>query len=357
MKFYEALNAWFVESHRALPFRETREPYKIWISEVMLQQTQVVTVIDYYRRFIKRFPTVEALAMAEEDDVFKAWEGLGYYSRARHLMRAAKVIVNDYNGVFPSDLESVLKLPGVGPYTAGAVLSIAFNQKVPAVDGNVMRVMARVFEIEDDISQPKSRGRFEAEVMKTMGGEPYIFNQAIMELGALICTPKQPKCAVCPVQSFCKGFQHQTMLGFPVKLKKLQKQHLKIAMVIATYNDQHFLIKRPSEGLMANLWAFPTCDTTAVSPMDENRKITAFMEEEYGFKVLVSQHLKGKKHVFTHLVWDVTLYFAVLSEAPMQVDYPMNTWLGLEQLETLPFPTAYKKQFELIEELVGKSHV
>lgn len=357
MEFYEALNAWFVKAHRALPFRETREPYKIWISEVMLQQTQVVTVIDYYKRFIERFPTVFDLANAEEDDVFKLWEGLGYYSRARNLMRTAKILVNVYDGVFPNDLKAVLKLPGIGPYTAGAVLSIAYNQKVPAVDGNVMRVMARVFEMGDDISQPKSRGRFETQVMATMGGDPYVFNQAIMELGALICTPKQPKCDVCPVRVFCKAHENKTMLAFPVKLKKQEKLPMKIAMVVATHKAQQFLVKRPNEGLMANLWALPTFDLSGVTYTDEVEYLTQCMEAEYGFKVTMAHFEKGKKHVFTHLVWEVTLYFANLIESPATLEYPLNTWLEFKAWEALPFPTAYKKQFTVIEKVVESPYV
>ena len=191
---------WYHINHRKLPWRDQFDPYKIWLSEIMLQQTQVTTVIDYFNRFVKTYPTVQDLALADEDSVLKLWEGLGYYSRARRLIPCAKMVVELFDGEFPKDYKKIIKLPGVGSYTAGAVLSIAYNIKLPAVDGNVMRVYSRLFNMDADISDAKSKKIFEEKVFDTLPEDRRHYNQALMELGATICTPKSPKCMACPIQ-------------------------------------------------------------------------------------------------------------------------------------------------------------
>lgn len=357
MHFSDDLNQWFLQDHRDLPFRKTREPYKIWISEVMLQQTQVATVIDYYNRFISAFPTVWDLANADEEKVYKLWEGLGYYSRAKNLHRAAKQIVERFNGVFPDDIKNVLELPGVGPYTAGAVLSIAFNQSVPAVDGNVMRVMSRVCMEASDVKDPKSRKIFEHLVMKHMGGEPYVFNQALMELGALICTPKQPKCLICPIQKHCEAYRENCVTEFPIQIKKIKKTQQKMAVLTVKKGEEILIIKRPPEGLMSNLWGFPT----VLIEQEENKvaRVLEYLETEFGLKGTVLLQKQGKKHVFTHLVWHMELFIIDVKDRIPQIDFPICQWLGYEAWHHLAFPTAFKKQFDLIEPHVrcGGIHV
>lgn len=353
MKFSSLLNAWFEKEKRTLPFRETKEAYNIWISEVMLQQTQVVTVIDYYNRFVEAFPRVEALAKAEEEVVFKLWEGLGYYSRAKNLMKCAKIVTDVYGGKFPDSKENLLKLPGIGPYTAGAILSIAFNQPEPAVDGNVMRVMSRVFLIEEDIKQAKSRSVFEKVVKEAMGGEPCVFNQALMELGALVCTPKNPKCETCPVRSVCLAHEKGRTHELPFATKKAAKTSKQMAMVLVKHKDQYLLTKRPSEGLMANLWCFPTVDLTDLSFDGHGKAIQNAFLEEYGFEIKgLSKAISGKKHIFTHLIWHIDLYFVEIKEKGRDIDYPITKWLTEKEWHALAFPTAYKKQFPLIENYI-----
>jgi len=203
-KVRNALVNWYLEEKRDLPWRKTNDPYKIWVSEVMLQQTKVETVIPYYERFIKKYPSLEALASAEEEELLKQWEGLGYYSRARNLQAGVREVVEAYNSQVPTSREEISKLKGVGPYTAGAVLSIAYGVPEHAVDGNVMRVLSRILLIEEDIAKPKTKKIFERAVMELIDKEdPSSFNQGLMELGAVICTPTKPKCLLCPVREYC----------------------------------------------------------------------------------------------------------------------------------------------------------
>lgn len=354
MTFSNLLNAWFEKEKRDLPFRETKEAYNIWISEVMLQQTQVATVIDYYNRFVQAFPSVEALAQAEEEVVFKLWEGLGYYSRAKNLMKCAKIVDGVYGGVFPDSKEILLKLPGIGPYTAGAILSIAYNQPIPAVDGNVMRVMSRVFLIEEDIKQAKSRLVFEKAVDEAMGGDPSVFNQALMELGALICTPKNPRCDRCPVRPVCLAYESGRVNELPIATKKAAKVSKQMAMVIVKYKDQYLLTKRPTEGLMANLWSFPTVDLTETPTENQLKAIQNALFEDFGFEPeWLPKTATGKKHIFTHLVWHIELYFGEIKEMGQPIDYPITKWLAEKEWHGLAFPTAYKKQFAIIENYIN----
>lgn len=220
-QFQEDLISWYEQEKRDLPWRSDSDPYKVWVSEVMLQQTRVDTVIPYFNNFIEKFPTVEALAEADEEKVLKAWEGLGYYSRVRNLQSAVREVHERYGGVVPPSKEEFGKLKGVGPYTRGAVLSIAYNQPVPAVDGNVMRVMSRILSVWDDIAKPKTKTLFEKIVEAFISEEkPSEFNQGLMELGAVICTPKSPSCLLCPVREHCSAFAEGCEKELPVKSKK-----------------------------------------------------------------------------------------------------------------------------------------
>jgi len=257
----ELLN-WYDVNKRDLPWRRSRDPYHIWVSEIMLQQTRVDTVIPYFHRFIERFPTIEALADAPEDDVLKCWEGLGYYSRARNLQSAARQITEQYGGVMPSGKEEVAGLKGVGPYTAGAIRSIAFNIPAAAVDGNVMRVLSRYFLIEDDIMKIKTRTRMEELVLTLVPeGRASDFTQALMELGALICTPKSPKCLVCPVMEHCAGRLEGKEESLPVKTKAKppRPEHRLAAIVEGTgvHEGKILIRKRPAAGLLAGMWELP----------------------------------------------------------------------------------------------------
>lgn len=337
----QTLLEWYYSDHRQLPWRENHDPYRIWLSEIMLQQTQVITVIDYFNRFVARYPDVYALANADEADVMKLWEGLGYYSRARNLMKCARQVAFDHEGDFPQTPEALQKLAGIGPYTAGAIASIAFNKQVPAVDGNVMRVFSRVNTIGDDIGNPKNRKRFEEAVMDHMPQDARHFNQALMELGARICTPKAPSCDTCPINSFCQAFKAGNPTDYPVKLKKVKPKHLYVMMAVIKVNDTYCLMKQTERNLLRDLWHFPLMEFEN----DSEQSIEAlevFIEETFDYKVTYKETLGGVKHIYTHLVWHVTPIVFEASDISL-VDYPMVTFATREEMEALALPTVMKK--------------
>lgn len=304
MDFATPLLNWFSHAKRDLPFRRQKDPYAIWLSEIMAQQTQIDTLIPYFERFIQTFPNVEALATADEAAVIKCWEGLGYYSRARNLHKAAKVICEKYDGRFPQSYDEIITLPGIGPYTAGAIASIAFGERVPAVDGNVMRVVTRYTDWDTDTAAAKAKTEIGRWVMDHMPDAPGDYNEAIMELGALVCTPSSPSCLVCPLSDACLARQAGTIESRPVKTKRTRNTSLK--MEVAFIRDsQHrlFLVKRPSKGLLAGLWGFPICEAekkpgSAIAKMTEAR----FPGIAPGKKIGTG------KHVFSHRTWEMTVY-------------------------------------------------
>lgn len=344
----ELLN-WYDENKRALPWRETKDPYKIWLSEIMLQQTQVVTVIDYYLRFIEAFPTVNDLAKADEEKVFKLWEGLGYYSRARNLMRCAKQISEAYNGEFPQTVVALERLPGIGPYTANAIASIAFGIKAPAVDGNVFRVVSRYFALDEPIDLPQNRALYEEKTLELMSIRHDDFTQAMMDLGATICTPKAPNCEKCPLKEQCKAFETSKQLNFPVKIKQIKKRTQKVALCVVLLQDEVLLIKYPSSGLLANLWGFPKI------AVDEGELTDAlvkdYLNETFDTLLLKIGSVEGKTHVFTHIKWETTLFF-YQCENKFNFDLPKTDWCTINQMHHKALPTAIKKQLPLIEKFM-----
>lgn len=250
---------WYQHEKRNLPWRYNHDPYRIWISEIMLQQTRVDTVIDYFYRFMEQFPTIQDLANAPEDKLLKGWEGLGYYSRARNLQVAAKQIMEEFGGQFPTTVEEIRSLKGIGPYTAGAISSIAFEVPEPAIDGNVMRVVSRLFCIEADIAKASSRNIFDEAMRKIISqDQPGDFNQAMMDLGSSICTPTSPQCELCPIQNYCQAYRENRQTAFPVKSKKQKpKDVYYVAGIIENRQQEIFLQQRPETGLLANMWLFP----------------------------------------------------------------------------------------------------
>jgi len=338
MTFQINLLNWYDKNKRSLPWRETSNPYHIWLSEIMLQQTQVATVIDYYLEFTSKYDSFESLSKATEEDILKLWEGLGYYSRARRLIPCAKMIVNEFNGHFPQTYKEALTLPGVGPYTAGAILSIAFNKKIAAVDGNVKRVYARLKGLTMDISAYKSKEKMKIIVEKTLPENCRDFNQSLMELGALICTPKNPKCHHCPIWEDCIAFKENTQNKLPIKSKKIKKKNKEIYVFMIKHETQILLIKRPSEGLLASLWGFPIQDKKESS--DERKYFEDCLKETYGLTLKNYQFIKKKKHIFTHLIWHMHLYELTV-ETPEVID--QGLWLLEKELKNYPMPTAFKK--------------
>jgi A/G-specific adenine glycosylase len=338
MSFQNKLLAWYDSNARVLPWRENSDPYRIWLSEVMLQQTQVATVIAYFNRFISRFPSVEALGAADEETVLKLWEGLGYYSRARRLIPCAQMVVETYGGVFPKSYKEIIKLPGVGSYTAGAILSIAYNMKVPAVDGNVMRVYARLFNLDWDISLAKIKKEFEDLVMETLPEDRRHFNQGLMELGALICTPKSPKCDQCPIVENCLAYKAGSSSNLPIKSKKIKKKHMKKLVLAVACGGEILLVRRPSEGLLAGLWGLPTLDYQ--EPVKDS--ISYWLEDHLDLVYVDHEIVKEAKHIFTHLIWDMTLV-RVNVHSKRVVDFPEVVWVDPNGVSDYPLPTAYKK--------------
>ena len=328
--FQADLISWFEAEKRKLPWRENKDPYKVWVSEIMLQQTRVDTVIPYFNRFIEQFPSIETLADAHEEKVLKAWEGLGYYSRVRNLHAAVKDVKENYGGVVPNSPKSISTLKGVGPYTAGAILSIAYGLPEPAVDGNVMRVLARILLIWEDIAKPSARKTFEHAVRTIISHEnPSFFNQALMELGALICTPTSPSCLMCPVQEHCQAFATGEQNQLPVKTKKKKQRLVKLcATVLSTDSGKLLIHKRPSEGLLANLWEFPNVEVS-LPFNNEKLHLIKFLQEEYSIDATIEEFIGQIDHVFTHLEWNVHVFSGkITSEAGTR---PCRRWGSLLQ--------------------------
>lgn len=348
LTFQKALLDWYFANERDLPWRENHDPYRIWLSEIMLQQTQVITVIDYFQRFTAAYPDVFSLAKAQEDDVFKLWEGLGYYSRAKNLLRCARVLVAEHEGIFPKDEKAMLSLPGIGPYTAGAILSIAYNLKTPAVDGNVLRVYSRLYALSDDIADPKVRPKFENLVREDLPEDRRHFNQALMELGALICTPKSPKCDACPVAAYCKASASDCVSQLPVKLKRLKRSEHRVPVAYVTFEEEILLIKRPSEGLLANLWGFPSVELALDSDTSsEQIALKDWLSEHLDIQCNLAQPTPASsaKHVFTHKTWHMNLWHFNANEK-VHVDFPEMVWVKRSDIAKYPLPTAFVKLIE-----------
>ncbi len=331
-----ALLPWYQENHRQLPWREDRDPYHIWVSEIMLQQTRVEAVVGYYTRFLKALPTIQDLANADDELLHKLWEGLGYYSRVRNLKKAAQTIVRDHNGVFPSQHKAVLALPGIGPYTAGAICSIAFSQRTPAVDGNVLRVVARLTDDDTPVDTPAFKTQTEKLLSGIYPSEAGEFTQALMELGATICGPNRaPDCEVCPCKEFCKGKYRASVL--PVRLPKRAKREEERTVFIISCNNRFALTKRPDKGLLAGLWQFP--DVSGVF----TGQAAADKAGELGFSVSSILREVEMTHIFTHIVWKMR---GIYLQASKETDG--YTWLTAEEIRAhAALPTAYRQFFDI----------
>jgi A/G-specific adenine glycosylase len=354
-RFSMPLLGWYELNRRDLPWRRSRNPYHIWVSEVMLQQTRVDTVIPYYHRFIDRFPTIEALSEAEEDELLKLWEGLGYYSRARNLQTAVREVREQYGSRVPDDPASFGSLKGVGPYTAGAVLSIAYNKPEPAVDGNVLRVLSRFFLIEDDIMKSGTRKRMEQIARELIpDGRAGDFNQALMELGAIVCTPKSPNCTGCPVAEHCEGRQAGKQAVLPVKTKaKPPRPESRAALFIAGTGEREgqFLIRqRPAEGLLARMWELPHLELSAEAVKAstgaeedgaqlELERVGRLFAAEQGLAVAELSPSLRAEHVFSHIRWDMQVYTGRLRS--VELPGPEYRWISSDELDTYPFPNIF----------------
>jgi A/G-specific adenine glycosylase len=335
---------WYRLNKRDLPWRKVRDPYKIWVSEIMLQQTRVDTVIPYYERFIERFPDPWTLASAPEEEVVKAWEGLGYYSRVRNFHSAVKEVVASYGGKVPDDSEMISKLKGIGSYTAGAILSIAYGKKVPAVDGNVMRVFSRLFAIEDDIASSKTRKKMEAIAWRLVPDDvPGDFNQALMELGALICTPSSPQCLFCPIRPACDAFERGLERTLPRKKKQKPPKREHVAFARFMSGGKLLLEKRSEVGLLAGMWGLPTIKVPKGA--SALRTIKKFCDEN-GIPATNYLVEGAFEHVFSHRHWCVTVV-RVEVQNPDFLLLEGWVWLDERELDTKPISNVYRKAFRL----------
>ena len=333
-RIVQPLLAWYETHRRELPWRLDQDPYHVWVSEIMLQQTRVEAVKKYYARFIEMLPDVQSLSEVPEDRLLKLWEGLGYYSRARNLKKAAERIVRDCGGVFPHTFDSLLKLPGVGEYTAGAVASICFHEKVTAVDGNVLRVVARVTGSRENVLLPAVKKQMEAQLLKVLPDDAGTFNEAIMELGETVCLPGgAAKCGECPLRGICTAHRDSLTSELPVRIKRMKRRQEQRTVFLLTAEDGRTAVeKRPDKGLLAGMYQLPN-----VEGFRTEQEIRATVET-WGMQVLEIIFIKEAKHVFTHLDWFMKGY-------QVKVAHPAGNflWVTPEDLrERYALPTALK---------------
>jgi A/G-specific adenine glycosylase len=340
---------WYGRQSRDLPWRKTRDPYHIWISEIMLQQTQVQTVIPYYYRFLKEFPTIEALAQSSLQDVLKAWENLGYYARARHVHEAAKTIMHQFGGQMPDTWDALIHLPGIGSYTAGAILSIAFRKRFPAVDGNVRRVLSRFFAIADPIDQPRTQRHLYQLAEKFIPDHsPGSFNQALMELGSLICKSRNPSCYDCPVQSFCQAYDQMLQHQLPVRAKRDKRPQENATAAILRDNLHRILVvQRPVRGLLGSLWKFPGGLILPKESLTDGLRRTIL--EELGLQIEEATWITSLKHTYTHFRMTLHIFHCTYNGSkPRALTCQGWKWVSIRDLEKLPFSKADRKAISAI---------
>ncbi len=337
VKLPEALLPWYHTTHRELPWRQTKEPYRVWLSEIMLQQTRVEAVKGYYARFLEALPTVEALASCDDEQLHKLWEGLGYYSRVRNLKKAAQKIVSKYAGQFPKTYDQVLALPGIGEYTAGAVCSICFDAPTPAVDGNVLRVVSRILDDATPIDLPAQKKKIREGLQQVYPAQAGDFTQALMELGATVCGPnKKPECENCPCKAFCLGYARGTAEQLPVKSPKRSRRTEEKTVFIFRCDGQYALKKREDTGLLAGLWQFP--DVPGKLTLEQALETA----RSFGLQPTDVRRQLERSHIFTHIRWDMTGFY-------LDVKAPAGdfVWMTAEEItEKAALPTAYRQFWE-----------
>jgi A/G-specific adenine glycosylase len=352
---HEVLLAWFAAHKADLPWRRRRDAYAVWVSEIMLQQTQVATVIPYFERFMARFPTVHALAEASLDDVLKVWEGLGYYSRARNLHRTAQLLVTAYGGQLPSDPHLLQKLPGIGRYTAGAIASLAFGVTTPVLDGNVIRVPTRLFDIAEDVTLSRTQRMLWDLAAKLLPADrASAWNEALMELGQRICTAPTPRCQECPLVAHCRAFANGTQLTRPVRRPRPRTPHYDVTAAVTRREDGRILIaRRPPDSMLGGLWEFPGGKREPGEPLREclRREI----REELGIEIEVGEQIGTVRHAYTH--FRITLYvFACrhLSGEPRAIGCAEWAWVTLDDLERYAFPVTDQKIIAMLRDGGGQ---
>ena len=346
--FAKALLRWYDEAKISLPWRGGHDPYQIWLSEIMLQQTRVAAVKEYYSRWLEKFPTIEKLAAASLDEVLKAWEGLGYYTRARNVHKLAKIIVNEQHGKFPTSSEALQTLPGIGRYTAAAIASIAFDERVAVLDGNVIRILSRLLDLPDEINQPKIQTKLwdvaESLLPKNRCGN---YNEAIMDLGRTICTPRNPNCDECPIQKFCLAYKNQTTHLRPVKKAKaaIPKIH-SAAAVIRDEQQRILLVQRPPEGLLGGLWMLPQTNCEA----DENHQdaLQENFAKDFGAEIFVGEEMAHATQTFTHFHLSLRAFVCTIRKGKLQSKLNVN-WVAMSELNQYSFGKAERAIIDALE--------
>lgn len=340
-KLPNTLLPWYEQNARQLPWRQDTEPYHIWLSEIMLQQTRVEAVRKYYLRFLEQLPSIQALAEASESQLFKLWEGLGYYNRARNLQKAACVIETQYNGYFPNQYEDIRALPGIGPYTAGAIASICFNQPYAAVDGNVLRIITRMTENDAPIDNMQTKNEIAAQLEKVYPKDNCgQFTQALMELGATVCTPKSPRCTECPANNFCRAYANGTVLQYPIRQPKKEKRLEERTVFLLQYKDRYAITKRTESGLLSGLWQLPN----VLGKLDVNQAL--YTADTFDVQPVELYKQMHRIHIFTHIKWQMTCYHILCAQKPSDF-----VWATAQEIQTnYALPTAFRMFFESLHE-------
>ncbi|HBZ57443.1 MAG TPA: A/G-specific adenine glycosylase [Syntrophobacteraceae bacterium] len=346
----EGLLRWFASNQRSLPWRNRYTPYATWIAEMMLQQTRTATVIPYYERWMRRFPDVRWLARASEQEVLKLWEGMGYYSRARNIHKTARVLMEQFGGVFPDNYEDIIQLPGIGPYTASAILSIAFNQDYPVVDGNVERVFARLYDLQQPVKAKKSRDFIRSTALSLLpSGRAREFNQALMELGATLCLPRNPLCVECPIEDCCKSKRLGVAHLRPVMAARKPLVPIEVALGVLMEGDRVLIQKRPTEGLMAGLWEFPGGKLEdGETPVEALKRE---FQEELGLGIEPIRKLTVIRHQYTSYRVTLHCYLCCFQAKSQRIGGDLVStprWVTVAELDRYPFPAANRRLIHLL---------
>jgi len=344
-KTTSSLLNWYHTEKRILPFRDIDNPYLIWLSEVMLQQTQVSTMVPYFEKWVSKFPTINSVAIASEESCLKLWEGLGYYSRCRNFQKAAKLIVKNHQGIIPNNWTEFRALPGVGDYTAAAVLSIAFNKTYPVIDGNVKRVMARMLGLKNLTKRNMSRiNKYLSRIISIEN--PGDFNQSLMELGASICSPKNPGCGKCPVSFNCKAFSMGEAESYPKIIKKKKTPHYEVVAGLVWRNDKFYIQKREEGGMLAGLWEFPGGKVEDGETLED--ALRREIKEECGATPTILKKIGAIKHVYTH--FSITFHGFHCKENGIKLTGQQpSKWIRSTEIDSFPFPKANHKLFTLLD--------
>lgn len=348
-KIQSRLLGWFEKNGRDLPWRKTRDPYAIWVSEIMLQQTQVPTVIPYYKKFLKTFPTFRHLAQSNLSKVLKVWEGLGYYSRARNLHLTSRIVLSHFRGRIPDNLQDLLTLPGIGKYTAGAILSIAYNKEAPILDGNVKRVLSRLFMISGDPREKKTENhlwRLSESLIPKGFASP--FNQALMDLGSMVCTPKDPQCSRCPLHRLCKGKASGKPEEYPSRVIKKKIPHIEAISAVIIKDGKVLLNQRPPKGLFGGLWEFPNWKSEGKRGL--RFRLRNYIKKEMGINVEVKESIGTFKQAFTHFKLTLHVFTCEAIDGKGR-----GKWIPIKNLDQLAMPRIHRRIAEVIEGEIGRS--